>query len=431
MLVNKKYISVAFSEAELKERNNALAILHDIASDLTSSLSLTEIMDRSILKIMEHFSMDVVRMYLMDDSGKRMTLAAYKGLTRKQVGPLRDIPITKGFSGRAAREKSFIAQRVSDLQNGERAMLLHHVGLEVIICVPLIIKNEVVGVMNLGAKRMISLDQEKIDLLVAIGNQIAVAVNVANLYEDVWNKAEEIKQKKEQLEFFAYSVAHDLKNPAVGVLGFAELLDDKYSPQLDERGKKYCRQIKLAAEQIEAFTRDINEYIVSKKVALNLKKADIEKVISRIKNEFSPILKQRQIQFIIPQKIPEVVADESAVTRVFKNLIDNALKHGGEDMAKITLSYQKNSRHHIFSINNDGRVIADDGSGAIFEMFQKASGSRCTEGSGLGLAIVKQIAEAHNGNAWFDSNPKDGTTFYISISKDLIPEASQSEVVTA
>jgi len=86
MLVNKKYISVAFSEAELKERNNALAILHDIASDLTSSLSLTEIMDRSILKIMEHFSMDVVRMYLMDDSGKRMTLAAYKGLTMKMSG---------------------------------------------------------------------------------------------------------------------------------------------------------------------------------------------------------------------------------------------------------------------------------------------------------------------------------------------------------
>lgn len=427
MLVNKKYISTVFSEAELKERNKALGVVYDIASDLTSSLSLSEIMDRSIGKIREHFSVDVVRMYLMDETGKHMKLAAYKGLTREQVGPLRNVPLTNSFSGRAAREKSFIAQRVSDLDNEERALLLHHVGLEVIICVPLIIKNVVVGVMNLGAKQMIALDQEKIDLLVAIGNQIAVAVNVAKLHEDVWNKAQEIQRSKEQLEFFAYSVAHDLKNPAVGVLGFAELLAKKYEGQLDERGKKYCRQIKLAAEQIEGFIRDINDYIASKKVSLNLKKTDVGKVIRHIKDELAPILDQRQILLTTSPNMPEVIGDESAMTRAFKNLIDNALKHGGANVSRIKIDYDESRRHHIFSFNNDGRVIADDGSNAIFEMFQKDPGSACSEGSGLGLAIVKQIAEAHKGSAWFTSNPEDGTTFYVSILKDLIPETSQSE----
>jgi light-regulated signal transduction histidine kinase (bacteriophytochrome) len=97
--------------------------------------------------------------------------------------------------------------------------------------------------MNLATKRMIALNEAKVDLLVAIGNEIAVAVNVAKLYEHIFKKAEEIRNKKEELEFFAYTISHDLKNPAVGLSGFARLLAEKYEDKLDEKGKMYCRQI--------------------------------------------------------------------------------------------------------------------------------------------------------------------------------------------
>jgi signal transduction histidine kinase len=419
MLVNKQHVSVRFSETKLKKRHKELAVLYDIGSDLTSSLSLTEILDRAILKVREHFKVDAVRIYLMDEAQESLELVAYQGMTRQQVKELRKIKMSEGFSGKAARTKSFIAQRVSDLENGARAVLLQSKGFKVIICVPLIIKDEVVGVINLASKRMIGLSEAKVDLLVAIGNQIAIAVNVAKLYEHIWKKAEEVRNKKEELEFFAYTISHDLKNPVVGIYGFARLLAEKYEHKLDEKGKMYCRQIRQAAEQIETFTRDINEYIKSKKVLFHIKRINIKKILGFLRDEISPVLEERHIQWSEPDKIPAVMADEMAITRVFRNLIDNALKHGGKDLTKIAIGYDQDKDFHIFSFTNNGATIKKRDSERVFEMFRRLSVSEKTEGSGLGLTIVKEIMEAHQGKAWLESGPNKETTFRISISKDL------------
>ena len=419
MLVSKKDISVKFSETKLKKRHKELAILYDIASDLTSSLSLTEILDRAILKVREHLKVDVVRIYLMDEIDQCLELVAYKGINKDQVEGLRKIAISEGFSGKAARTKSFIAQKVSDLKNGSRADLLRSKGLKVIICVPLIVKSKVVGVMNLASKRMISLNQAKIDLLVAIGNQIAVAVNVAKVHEDMQKKARAIAKKKDEIEFFAYTMSHDLKNPVVGISGFSRLLTERYGHRLDEKGINYCQQIMKAAEQIEIFIKNINEYIKSKKVLFIIEKTNIKKILGRVRSEVSPVLRERNIKWSEPDTIPEVVADQLAITRVFRNLIDNALKHGGKDLTRISIDYQEDEHFHIFSFSNDGVALKKENSEFIFQMFRRLATSEHTEGSGLGLTIVKDIMEAHKGNAWVESGPEKGTTFYVSISKDL------------
>jgi K+-sensing histidine kinase KdpD len=418
MLVDKKYVSVKFSESKLIKRNQGLAVLYDIGSDLTSSLGLTEILDRAIAKVREHFKAHAVRVYLMDETNRHLELVAYKGISKADVQGLRKIGINEGFSGKAARTKSFIAQKVSDLESGKRAALLTSKGFKVIICVPLIVKGKVIGIMNLASKRMISLTEAKIDLLVAIGNQIAIAINVARLYEDIQNKAEDIRKKKDDLEIFAYTISHDLKNPAIGIAGFARRLAEKYENKIDQTGRMYCDQIKKAAEQIERFTMDINEYIKSQKVSLSIRKTDMARVIRHIKDQVSPVLKERNITWSEPDTIPEVMADELAIKRVFRNLIDNALKHAGENLTEIAIDYVQDEGFHIFSFTNDGVPIKKKDSELVFKMFQKLSPSEQTEGSGLGLAIVKEIVEAHRGRVWVESAPKKGTTFYVSIAED-------------
>ena len=363
--------------------------------------------------------MDAVRIYLMDEARQILELVAYKGVTKKQVKELRSIRINEGFSGKAARTKSFVAQKVSDLENGSRTALLHGKGFKVVMCVPLIVRGKVVGVMNLASKRMISLNEAKIDLLVVIGSKIAVAINVAKLHEGIQKQAEQIRQKKEELEFFAYTIAHDLKNPAIGVSGFARLLAKKYEDRLDEKGAMYCRQIREAAEQIETFTRDINEYIKSKKVAFNIKRTNIRRIISNLRDEVSPVLEERHIQWSEPEKIPEIMADEMAITRVFRNLIGNALKHGGKNLSKIAIGYDQNKDFHIFSVTNDGVTMNKKDCEIVFQMFRRLPTSEQTEGSGLGLSIVKEIVEAHDGKVWFEPDGRNGTMCYVSISKAI------------
>ena len=415
MLADNRHISVKFSPTKLKKRHEALAILYDIGSDLTSTLGLTEILDRAIVKVMEHFKKDAVRIYLVDEDEQHLELAAYKGIPKKYVESLRRIRMDEGFSGKAARTKSFVAQKVAELENGKRTALLESMGFKVIVCIPLIVKDKVVGVMNLASKRMVQLTEGKIDLLVAIGNQIAIAINVAKVHEEVQKRVEEIRRMKDDIEFFAYTISHDLKNPAIGVAGFARLLAQKHGHRLDKEGRRYCDQIRKAADEIERFTRDINEFIKSKKASLDVERTDVKRILSHIRRELAPLLLERNITWTEPDTIPKVMADQVAMTRVFRNLIDNALKHAGERLSKITIDHKQNKHFQIFSISNDGIPLKTRDAEVIFQMFSRLPSSRAVEGSGLGLSIVKEIVEAHKGKVWIESGPRKDTTFYIAI----------------
>jgi len=86
---------------------------------------------------------------------------------------------------------------------------------------------------------------------------------------------------------------------------------------------------------------------------------------------------------------------------------------------KIAIGYHHDDHFHIFFVNNNGRIINEEECDQVFHMFRRLSVSRQTEGSGLGLAIVRDIMEAHGGKAWVESDPANGTTFYISISREV------------
>ncbi|WP_123291185.1 GAF domain-containing protein [Desulfosoma caldarium] len=117
--------------------------------------------------------LDSGRVYLFDADETSLNLVAHHGIDPQGLAK---VSIRAGFSGKAARTKSFIARHVSELEARERVHLLGERGLEVVMCVPLITKDRVLGVMNLSAKKDIVLDHGKIDLLTTIGNQIAVAM---------------------------------------------------------------------------------------------------------------------------------------------------------------------------------------------------------------------------------------------------------------
>jgi signal transduction protein with GAF and PtsI domain len=138
-------------------------------------------------------------MYLMDKGGRSLSLAASRGV---DTTGLERVGITEGFTGKAARSRSFIAQYVSDLEDRKRAAMLLGKGFKIVVCVPLMHMDQVLGVMNLGADRSMRLSKAKIDLLVAVGNAIAVAVNHSRLCDELARNLKVLKEKKETIEFF-------------------------------------------------------------------------------------------------------------------------------------------------------------------------------------------------------------------------------------
>jgi signal transduction histidine kinase len=138
-----------------------------------------------------------------------------------------------------------------------------------------------------------------------------------------------------------------------------------------------------------------------------------------VREEFYPELYIRQIKWLEPASLPELSADRISIVRVFRNLVDNALKYGGDQLSEIEVRYKEEAQFHILSIRDDGIGIKDQDPEKIFWLFKRKKALGKIEGTELGLAIVKEIAEQHGGNAWFEPALKRGTIFYISISKSL------------
>lgn len=416
MPIEKKHISVKFNGPRLKERNWPLSVLLEMSNFLSGSMGLKEVWEGALSKVLDWFGLNAGRIYLVDETGEYLTLTAYQGI---DAGGLERIRITEGFSGKAVSSRSFIAQHVSELDDVQRTQLLQSKGFKIIICVPLIAMGNVLGVMNLAADKVMEFDEATIDLLIAIGNQMAIAANNARLYEDLKDKIKEIELQKDAVEFFAYSISHDLKSPAIGIYGLTKRLHKQYCERLEGVGKDYCEQILKASEQIVRLVDRINAYIMAKESPLRFEVIRVKEILEVIRSEFSESLTKRKVQWFEPEVLPFIVADRISITRVLRNLVDNALKYGGKSLSEIRFGYHEESNHHVLTLYDDGVPLKVADTEALFQIFQRHRTSRGIEGTGLGLATVKEIAERHQGRVWMNSGAEKGTTFFISVSKEL------------
>ena len=230
---------------------------------------------------------------------------------------------------------------------------------------------------------------------------------------------EKLKESSEKIKLFAYSVSHDLKSPAIGIYGLVKLLHKHCSEFLDEKGKNYCDQVMKTSEQIVALDEQINMYISTKETPLSIEKVKLKEILRMVREEFSTQLNIRQISWREPKYLPDVNADRFSLLRVLRNLVDNALKYGGDDLSHIKIGYRETDEHHILSVKDDGLGLKEEDTKKIFRVFMRKRTSKGIEGTGLGLAIVKEIAEQHKGKAWVKPGTKRGITFYLSISKSL------------
>ena len=229
----------------------------------------------------------------------------------------------------------------------------------------------------------------------------------------------EVKKRAEEIKNFAYSVSHDLKSPAFGLYGLVRLLNQKYSNVLDEKGRSYCEHIMKATEYIGDLVDNINIFIKCKELPLKIERIDLTETLEIIREQFSASLALKNIELHTPESLVKIKADRLSLQRVFTNLIDNALHHGGEGLSRIIIEYGESDLFHNFCISDNGMGIKEEDQEKVFEPFTKLEPSKDIKGSGMGLAIVKEIVERHGGKIAVESVSGKGTNFFITLPKNI------------
>lgn len=319
-----------------------------------------------------------------------------------------------GLWGEAVRKRQPIIindfSQPSPLKKGTPA---GHVEIKRFMAVPLLFDDRVVVVLAVGNKEKEYIDDDVDQLHL--------------LLEGMWQillkkEAEEkLARQSEKIKHFVNAVSHDLKSPAISVQGFATMLKEKYQDVLDEKGLKYCEQIIKASDHITSLTEDINSYMTSRDDnRCEFEVLELNDLWETVKEEFVPQLLKRNIDWQVPDLEPvEIKGNRMGLLRVFRNLIDNALKYGGKNLTEIVLGYEVSGDYFILSVENDGEIILPENEKIIFEEFARKTKSPHIYGTGLGLSIVREIAKKHQGSSWLTTSKKGKPVFCISISRHL------------
>ncbi len=230
---------------------------------------------------------------------------------------------------------------------------------------------------------------------------------------------EDLLKTSEKIKKFAYSVVHDLKNPAIVVHGLSKRLKEKFDAIPIYKKIIYCQQLLQSSGQIIELVDKINVFTATQQTPLFMEKVSLKEVVSTIREEFSAQLLVRSIDWQEFNTYPMVMADRISLLRVLRNFVDNSLKYGGDSLSKISISYQNTSGYHVISVRDNGVGIQKEETDNVFMPFERSKTSNGKLGSGLGLAIVKEIADQHKGEVWIEHSCKRGILFSFAISKNL------------
>lgn len=211
-------------------------------------------------------------------------------------------------------------------------------------------------------------------------------------------------------------LAHDLKTPLTSIIGYLELLNE--SPDLPMSSRAKFSKITLdKAYRLEELINEFFEIARFNvgKVVINKSNLNLKLMFEQIVDEFYPVSKNQNKNIIINcDSSLYIVADPDKISRVFNNVIKNAISYSFEN-TNITINAFEDKNRISVIIKNLGKTIPKEKLDYIFEKFYRLDDARNTNsgGAGLGLAIAKEIVDAHNGEIY--ANSKDNVTSFTII----------------
>lgn len=291
--------------------------------------------------------------------------------------------------------------------------------LSCVAAVPLIVKNEWIGLLNIGRSlHKTEYNDDDRNILILLGYWLAHNISNVLLYDEVQRQNKKLSLVAEMKNELMANVTHELKTPLNGILGLTDILIEGEDGSLKDDQRRHLEMIKSAGESLLDIVNNILSLIKieSGKGTLTVRKLEISRMVGEISSLFEGLLASHENHFCSHVANDfTVYGDEDQVRTIFMNLLGNAVKFTRQ--GQIEVYAHKSGDMARLCIKDTGIGIAEADQFKIFEEFRQADGSlaRAYGGTGLGLAIAKKIVELHGGRIWVDSVVGKGSEFYFTL----------------
>ncbi|MDM8522385.1 ATP-binding protein [Desulfococcaceae bacterium HSG8] len=413
------------------KNENTLAALNAISKTVSSSLELNEVLDSTIEIVLEILDADSARIYLLNDKKDCLNLVAHRGLSEEttMLSHMKCRKVGDGLLGKTAiNGKAKVVDNLPRANDPYVDSLFFNEGLLYSAYIPLVSKGNPVGMMCVSSRYKFKFSGDCVEFLTAVGNQIGIAVDNANLYENLKLAYNELKEAQEQvirtekmasLGKLAATIAHEINNPLAAVLTYIKLLIKlitlgRFTPERMEDISRYLNTMESETARCGEIVKNLLAF--SRQSKITIKPYSIEEIIDRSMILIAHDLELKDIRIVkeIESDIPLIQCDFRQIQQTLLNLMGNASEAmtGGGTLT-VTAKHSEKGDFLEILISDTGCGISEENLKNIFEPFftTKEEG----KGVGLGLSVVYGIISKHNGSVRVESEPGKGSTFKVCL----------------
>lgn len=225
---------------------------------------------------------------------------------------------------------------------------------------------------------------------------------------------EELRRANFDLEQFAYVASHDLKEPLRAISGFAQLLQQKYDHNLDQRGRGYIRHVVTGVSRMQQLMDDLLHFSQISNEDIKFSTIDLAECIDEAKERVRASI-QESGAVITVGEMPQILGLQTQIIQLFQNLIGNAIKYRPKGTPTIKISSNRDEEYWEINVQDNGIGIADEHRARIFALFKRLHRREEYPGTGIGLAICQRVVDGHNGTISVSSTIGVGSCFTVRL----------------
>jgi GAF domain-containing protein len=414
---------------ETQQRLAEVSTLYAFAEKLSSSLDLSELLDLIVTTLRRVLNCRGVSISLLMPETQTLEIRAAAGL-QDQWRQSAKLKVGEGVSGKVAATATPLY--VPDARSLPDFIFFDPV-VRSLLVVPLTVKDRVIGTLAIDQATPDAFEKEDERLLVIAAAQAAVAIENAQLYAALKERADKLEKAYKELQELdnlkdelVQNVSHELRTPLTFIKGYVELILEQDLGPLNPPQRE---SLAIVAEKTNALTRLVSDIIFLQQIereSLELAPHSLRDVARMALQACEVAMANAGITLRLetPDGVPPIAIDRDRINQVFDNLLGNAIKFSPRG-GTITIRIEDAGDDWQLSVADTGVGIPADKLRKVFDRFYQVDGSatRRFGGAGLGLAIARRIVESHGGKIWVESDgvPGHGSRFVFTLPKTLPP----------
>ena len=414
----RRQVAVLFKDVTPRKRAEDLVrevgdrqrLLSEAAAVLLSTDDPDAMLRGVFDRIAPHFGLDAYFNYMVDDTGTGLRLASAAGLPAG--GPPPRLEFGQAVCGSVAASRHPVHATHIQQSADPRVQLVKGFGVRVYACHPLLAGDRLLGTLSFASRTRDEFAPDEVGYLGTVCRYVAAA------YERVRLLAELREQDRRKDEFLA-TLAHELRNPLAPVRTGLQVLKlaGVDGPAAERARAMMERQVAQMTHLIDDLM-DLSR-ITCGKIVLQNARLPIATPIRTAVDTSRPLLDQQRhrLTLRVPDPPIHVDADNTRLTQVFANLLNNAAKYT-EPGGDIRLTVERQGGEVVVAVSDTGVGISPAMLPRVFDMFSQVDRSleKAQGGLGIGLNIVRRLVEMHGGAIAAESGgPGAGSTFTVRL----------------